>query len=109
LRGHGLDVTGGDFLQVAKAYRGTVDRVVMNPPFAKQKDIDHATVAFDCLAPGGKLVAILSAGVEFRQDKKAKAFRGLVDSARGTIERIADGAFKESGTMVRTVLVTLHR
>jgi hypothetical protein len=51
----------------------------------------------------------MSAGVEFRQDKKTTAFRALVDRSRGSIERLPEGAFKDSGTNVNTVLVTMRK
>jgi 16S rRNA A1518/A1519 N6-dimethyltransferase RsmA/KsgA/DIM1 with predicted DNA glycosylase/AP lyase activity len=91
----------GDFLQVEphQAY----DRVVMNPPFAKRADIHHVTHARKFLKPDGKLVAIMSAGVAFREDALAREFREQCE----TIEPLPDGAFKESGTGVRTVVVTM--
>ena len=47
------------------------------------------------------------AGVEFRQDKATEAFRKLVADCGGWFERLPDGAFKASGTGVRTVLVVI--
>jgi predicted RNA methylase len=84
------------------------DRVVMNPPFARQADIDHVTKAWSHVRPGGRLVAIMSAGVIFRENKKTTQFRELLD-AHGCHERNQDGAFKESGTMVNTVTVTMDK
>lgn len=80
------------------------DRVVMNPPFAKRADIHHVTHARKFLKPGGKLVAIMSAGVAFREDVLAREFREQCE----TIEPLPEGAFKESGTGVRTVVVTMR-
>lgn len=85
------------------------DRVIMNPPFAKQADIAHVLHAWQFLKPGGRLVAIMSAGVTFRQDKKAADFRAFVDAHGGTIELLDPGAFKESGTMVQTCLVVVDK
>jgi predicted RNA methylase len=81
------------------------DRVVMNPPFARGQDIEHVTHAIKFLAPGGRLVSVMSAGVQFRQDRKATAFRELVARRGGTIEALPEQAFRSSGTDVRTVLV----
>lgn len=85
------------------------DRIVMNPPFAKRADIQHITKAFGLLAPGGQLVAIASASVVFRDDKIASDFRELVRSNFGFIQGLPDGSFKESGTSVNTVIVTMER
>lgn len=94
-----------DFLLVEpKPY----DRVVMNPPFSRQKDIEHVEHALRFLQPRGLLVAVMSAGVEFRQDRRATAFRARVTAAGGTIERLPEGSFKASGTSVNTVVVRMR-
>lgn len=85
-----------------------VDRVVMNPPFSRGKDIAHVLRAYQWLVDGGLLVAIMSAGVTFRRDKAATAFRAMV-SGCGFIEPLPEGSFRESGTDVRAVMVTMRR
>ena len=103
----GVDVREADFL--ALPVTGQVDRVVMNPPFARQADIEHVCRAFAWLRPGGRLVSIMSAGVTFRQDRKTQAFQMLVRQNGGEIEELPPGSFAESGTGVPTVLVTLEK
>jgi predicted RNA methylase len=99
----------GDFLAWADTVTTTqYDRIIMNPPFAKQADIDHVFRASMLLAPGGRLVAIMSAGVMFRQNRLTVDFRDFVGSVGGSIVPLPDDAFKESGTLVRTVLVTIY-
>lgn len=102
---HLSSVTRADFLTVTPERK--YDRVVMNPPFARQADIKHVMHALKFLKPGGKLVAIMSAAVTFRSDRLTNEFRALVEERDGQITPLPDGAFKESGTMVRTVIVTL--
>lgn len=94
-----------DFLTVEPEPK--YDRVVMNPPFAKQADIKHVLHALKFLKPDGLLVAVMSAGVTFRENGLTKEFRELVNERGGSIEKLPDGAFKESGTMVNTVIVTI--
>ena len=101
------DVRTADFLE-CNGDLGTFDRVVMNPPFSGQADIDHVTRALHFLKPGGRLVAIMSAGVAFRDDRKARDFRATVERHGGAIEALPDDSFRVSGTGVRTVLVTLN-
>ena len=73
-----------------------------------QQDIDHVTTAFNLLADGGVLVAIMSSGVMFRENKKTVAFReSILNNYADVIENNPDGSFKESGTMVNTVMVRL--
>ena len=98
-------VTKADFLAVEAA--PTYDRVVMNPPFAKQTDIYHVLHALKFLTPDGLLVSVMSASVTFRDNKLTQDFRDLVRARGGDIEALPDGAFKDSGTMVRTVIVTV--
>jgi phospholipid N-methyltransferase len=105
LRDLGLTTIEDDFLRVEpiKLY----DRIVMNPPFAKQADIKHVMHALNFLKAGGLLVSIMGAGVVFRENKLAVEFRDLVEARGGSIEALPEGSFKESGTMVNTVVVTI--
>lgn len=84
------------------------DRVVMNPPFSRQQDIKHVMHAFKFLKPGGRLVSVMSASITFRDDRLTNEFRALVEASDGEIAALPEGAFKESGTMVRTAVVTLN-
>lgn len=102
-KGHRL--AGKDFMKFRK--KG-YDRIVMNPPFSRQQDIAHVTRAFGLLAPGGRVVSVMSAGVKFRQDKRATAFRELVDE-HGVVEDLPPESFIESGTGVNAVVVILER
>lgn len=96
-------VVHNDFLSIVPVRN--YDRVVMNPPFARQADIDHVLHALKFLKRGGMLVAIMSAGVEFREDRKAREFRETIRKLGGTITRLPEGSFAESGTNVNTVMV----
>lgn len=95
-----------DFLTVYPSSK--YSRIVMNPPFAKQADIKHVTHALKFLKPDGVLVSVMSASITFRTDKRTQDFISLLGEHQGEIEDLPDGAFKESGTMVRTVIVTMH-
>lgn len=106
-----LVVIEGDFLNHPQAGLSSTsfDRVVMNPPFSRQQDIDHVRHAFNFLKPEGRLVSIMSAGVLFRENLKSVLFRSFVKDHDGTIEKLPSGSFKASGTNVETVLVTIPR
>jgi predicted RNA methylase len=96
-----------DFLKYDSNPSGSLrfDRVAMNPPFTKQQDAKHVRHAWSLLAPGGILVAVMSAAVRFRE---TDLYRWVRDNAE-TIEDNDPGAFKESGTMVNTVIVRMRR
>ncbi len=84
-------------------------RIIMNPPFSKKQDIRHVTRAYSMLEKGGRLVAVMSAGVEFRQEREFKNFHCLVEDAGGEITALPDKSFAVSGTNVNTVVVVLNR
>jgi 16S rRNA G1207 methylase RsmC len=96
-------VIGSDFLSIEP--RQDYDRVVMNPPFENQQDIDHVLHALEFLRPGGRLVSIMSAGVLFRQNKKTVEFREMIDE----ITALPEGSFKLSGTNVNTSMVVINK
>ncbi len=98
------------FEEFAGSARQRFDAVVMNPPFAKPGApsiwIDHVRMAFDLLAGGGRLTAIAPSGVVFRQDRKYRAIRAMVEECGG-FSTLPDDAFKSSGTGVQTVVMWL--
>lgn len=91
----------GDFLE-QNGNLGKFDAVLMNPPFANGADVKHITHALNFLKPGGRLVAICANGP--RQNEQ---LRPMVEGYGGTWERLPDGTFKEQGTNVNTVLLSL--
>ena len=102
----------GDFLRMTAQAGGIYQRILMNPPFARTpdtgwQDVAHIGHAWRFLRPGGRLVAIASAGVGFRDDKQTKAFRAHIDECGGSIDPLPADAFHESGTEIRTCLITI--
>lgn len=109
LAAQGFSVVNADFLtHDPDLLDGLYDAVLMNPPFCRSQDIQHVRHAHRFLTPHGRLVAVMGAGVTFRQDAKARAFREWVDAIGGTIEPLPDKTFATSGTDVATVLVTIN-
>jgi methylase of polypeptide subunit release factors len=106
LKEKGYKIVGKDFMKFRP--KGCYDRILMNPPFAKQQDIDHVMKAFRHLCPRGRLVAIMSAGAQFRANRKTLAFRALVEE-KGVFEDLPPGSFAAEGTMVNAILLTLDK
>lgn len=98
-----------DFLDLDPATLGLFDRVVMNPPFDAQRDVDHVAHAWSFVRPGGQLVAIMSAGAEWREDRKARAFRELVEAHGARWHDNPPGSFASVGTNVNTVTLVVDR
>lgn len=105
LERQGFNMTGDDFL----LSRGLFDRIIQNPPFSNRQDARHVLHAFDCLAPGGRLVSVMSAGIKFRKDGEYERVRELVARRQGSVEDLPRGVFKASGAVVSTVLVTIQK
>jgi 16S rRNA G966 N2-methylase RsmD len=105
-----FSLLGTDFAEFTPANR--YDRIVMNPPFSK--DVLHILHAYnECLAPGGRLVALMSAGrrqAAARGDTLGRARKSLlrfVVKEGGEVERLLPMMF--SGILVKTILLTLDK
>jgi phospholipid N-methyltransferase len=90
-----------DFLTVDLG--GPFDRIVMNPPFERAADIQHVRRAFEQLAPGGRLVAIVADGPRQREH-----LRPWVIEQGGAWEEQAPDTFAEQGTNVRVVMLVVE-
>jgi 16S rRNA G1207 methylase RsmC len=102
-----FNVVADDFMDDDALKNRSYDRVLMNPPFEKQADIDHVRKAHRLLKPGGLLVSVMAPGFEFRQDRKSSEFRTWLNEMGGTWEDLPAESFKASGTGVGTKLVTI--
>ncbi|RUV37438.1 DUF4942 domain-containing protein [Mesorhizobium sp. M7A.F.Ca.MR.148.00.0.0] len=102
-------VYAADFLSLRPSVTGLYDRIVMNPPFDIERDIDHVVHALDFLEDDGCLAAIMSAGTEFRETRKAIAFRALIEKLNGSFHDLPHGSFAEVGTYVNTVTVKVWK
>lgn len=107
LEAKGYNIVGYDFLEYTG---GPYDRIVMNPPFENAQEIDHVLHAFKLLAPGGRIVSVMSEGPFFRSDKKSEAFRDFVDNY-GYSEQLPQGSFLKSrnSTGVNTRIVVIEK
>jgi GGDEF domain-containing protein len=102
-------VWGVDFLALDPATTGLYDMVVMNPPFDRERDIDHIMHAFKFLKEGGTLHAIMSAGTEFRETRKSIAFRALIERLGGYFRDMPPGSFSAVGTNVNTICLKVTK
>ncbi len=98
-----------DFLQIDPATTGLYDRIVMNPPFDRERDIDHVIHALKFLKPDGFLCAIMSAGTEFRETRKSVAFRALMEKMQASWRDLPPGSFSASGTNCNTIILRVWK
>lgn len=110
LRGKGHTVIEGDFLALTLGdLGGAFDIIVMNPPFTKDQDIRHVLHAYGMLQPGGYLGAITAPGWTFGDTTARSEFRRWQAQLEAERTEIPEGTFKESGTNIRTILLTLTK
>jgi SAM-dependent methyltransferase len=80
--------------------REQFDVVVMNPPFSvpDNKDIwvDHIRMAWEMLAPGGRLAAIVPHNWTFRTQRKYRELREIIE-AHGDSHPLGPDAFASAG------------
>ncbi|MCO6042758.1 methyltransferase [Aeoliella sp. ICT_H6.2] len=109
LAAKGIEAKFADFLE----HHGTYDRILMNPPFEKGQDAVHVMHAYSLLAPGGRLVSVMSEGVFGRSDQRSVEFQRWLGSCRGETLKLPEDAFKGADsfrqTGVRTRLVVLNK
>jgi phospholipid N-methyltransferase len=105
-------ITGVDFVSdfaEDENIRCDWTHIIMNPPFSKQQDVRHIRAAYGILPPGGILVSIVSPSPFFRTNKTSVDFRNWLNEVNAEIVEIPEGAFKGSGTMVRTNIVKIRK
>lgn len=105
LRMAGFNPRHADFLSLTP--RPICDRIVINPPFSKSQEARHVLHALQFLKPGGRLVSVMSNAITFRQTQVYQQLRELLERRGARIDRLPEGAFRESGTMVATCIVTV--
>lgn len=107
-RGQFSMVMNCDFLDYNPEFAASrFDRVIMNPPFTGDQDIDHVQHAFKFLKEGGRLYSIISQGFLYDSTEKRAAFRTFLQTNGRVIKHVPAGAFRSSGTMVKTVIIEL--
>jgi len=97
-----INLINDDFLNV----NIKIDCIVANPPFTKLQSIKHFNHMVELLKQNGQLVCILPSGDYDKNSsiKLRQEFTKFVDE-NCEIVHLDSGDFKESGTMVKTIIV----
>lgn len=112
LEGDNCEVIQGNFLN--QPAHATYSAVVMNPPFSGTHWMDHVRHAWDFVAPGGKLVAILPVSAHVAETKAHVQFRRWAEKAnhRYAYRMFTDlppESFAEAGTNINTVILSMTK
>lgn len=88
-----------------------VDCIIANPPFTKLQSIKHFFHMVNLLNDGGQLVCILPFGDYDKNSsiKLRQEFSNFIDDNDCEVTYLDSGDFKESGTMVKTIIVKYCR
>jgi hypothetical protein len=99
-----VNFIGDDFLVECNA---KYDRIIANPPFSKNQDIEHIYKMYDCLNDSGIIVSVASKHWQFSSNKKESDFKNWLGSSE--IIDIEAGEFKESGTMISACIIKIRK
>jgi hypothetical protein len=102
------NLVGFDFLEVVNKPK-TYSKIIANPPFTKNQDIDHLREMYKILSKNGRLVCITSESWVNGSQKKQIDFKNWLYEVGAEISDIEKGTFKESGTMVGGKIVTINK
>lgn len=97
---------GSDFL---KCVDQQYDKIIANPPFSKNQDIEHIRKMYEVLKPGGRIVTISSQHWKWTTGKKEKAFEKWLNELEADVNSYDAGTFSESGTKVATFLIIIDK
>lgn len=97
---------GSDFLTECDT---SFDRIIANPPFNKNQDIDHIRKMYEVCKPGGRIVSVASNSWKIGNQKKQILFQNWLRELGAKIEEVEAGAFKESGTMTTSCIIVINK
>lgn len=101
------NILGNDFL--TEKNDNLYDRIIANPPFSKNQDLDHVHEMWNRLEDNGRLVSIMSNHWRISSNKKEKAFQNFIDEVHAEVIDIEQGVFKESGTNISACIVVIDK
>ena len=84
-------------------------RIVANPPFSKNQDIEHIKRMYELLLPGGTMVSIASKHWKFSDGKKEKHFRDWIERVVWNVIDVPAKQFQESGTNIETCIIVINK
>ena len=99
-----FNLIGDDFF---KHNGKTYSKIIANPPFTKLQSLKHFNHMVKLLEDNGQLLCILPCGDYDKNSsiKLRQEFTKFVDDNNCEVTYLDNGDFKESGTMVKTIIV----
>jgi hypothetical protein len=103
----GVVLLGNDFMEAKPT--SMFDRLVANPPFSKNQDIEHVFRMYCCLKDGGRVVSIVSRHWQLADGKKELEFKKWLKLVPHQQIDLDAGEFKSSGTNVLTSILIIDK
>ena len=91
LRARGLSVEQGDFLK----HEGQYDRIVMNPPFSEGRWQAHIQHAYELLASGGRMAAVIPSSAKGKELLPGCKYHDVFDFPGTSIQVVLMTASKD--------------
>ncbi len=104
-----LKFTPSEFYQPGTYLHNGYDRIIANPPFTKNQDIDHIYHMFDVCRENGRIVTCASNHWRKSPNKKEHEFRQFLTNLKATIIDLPTGTFKESGTNIAACVLIIDK
>lgn len=103
----GFNHEKGNFLLIPN--QPIYTKIIANPPFSKNQDIDHVYRMWECLAVGGRIITITSKHWIDSKNKKETEFKNWLNVVGAEQIEIEKGAFKESGTNISSLILIIDK
>ena len=81
------------------------DKIIANPPFSKSQDVKHILHMYELLNEWWRIVSIASSSIKTREWKLYDELRAL----NPEFIELPEWSFKESWTLVNTVIVLINK
>lgn len=102
-----INIVGKDFLKYCPSF--LYDKIIANPPFTGNTDIEHISHMIDLLKEGGILTTVCPCGILERDNKKADEFRQKLKNYSYSTYILPSDSFVESGTRIATAIITVKK
>lgn len=102
-----VNIVGYNYLE-SKSNK-TYDRIIANPPFSRNQDIDHIQKMYGDLKVGGKIVSLASKHWQLCGNKKEIGFRDWLEYTCSAVSEINAGEFKSSGTGIAMCCIVINK
>lgn len=103
----GVNMCGRDFMESPDTE--DYDRIIANPPFKNNQDIEHVMKMYGRLKSGGRMAVITSTHWTFAEDRKSVEFREWLQGKCKHKQELPEGSFRESGTSVATMYLIIEK